>query len=90
MKVLGAFVKPKGMIIHLYRPSLVLKVAFHLSLNANLMVATLQNNLREDGGSKHHVQHVIQSGNGESTFNGDLIDSATINAYSPRIVFLWS
>jgi len=33
MKVLGAFVKPKGMIIHSYRPSLVLKAVFTLHLD---------------------------------------------------------
>jgi len=32
MKVLGAFVKSKGMFIHSYRPSLVLKAVFHSSL----------------------------------------------------------
>jgi hypothetical protein len=32
MKVVGAFIKPKGMTIHSKRPSLYLKVVFHTSV----------------------------------------------------------
>jgi hypothetical protein len=34
MKVVGAFVKPKGMTIHSKRPSLDLKVVFHTSVGS--------------------------------------------------------
>jgi hypothetical protein len=34
MKVVGAFVKPKGMTDHLKRPSLDLKVVFHTSVGS--------------------------------------------------------
>jgi hypothetical protein len=34
MKLVGAFVKPKGMTIHLKRPSLDLKVVFHASIDS--------------------------------------------------------
>jgi hypothetical protein len=34
MKVVGAFVKPKGMISHSKRPSLDLKVVFHTSVGS--------------------------------------------------------
>jgi hypothetical protein len=34
MKVVGAFVKPKGMTNHLKRPSLDLKVVFHTSVGS--------------------------------------------------------
>jgi len=57
-------------------------------MNPNLMVATLQIDLRENGSFKHPVQYVIQSENGEPIFNGNFIDGAIINVHPSRTIFL--
>jgi len=41
MKVLGELVKPKGMANHSYKPNLVLKAIFNLSLCLNLILLYL-------------------------------------------------
>jgi len=37
----------------------------------------------------HHIQHVIQLGNGKTILYCYLVDCATIHAHTPSFIFLW-
>jgi hypothetical protein len=65
MKVVGAFVKPKGMTNHSKRPSFDLKASlpYICLLYWDLMVARLQINLTEVFGSLELIKEIVDSGN---------------------------
>jgi hypothetical protein len=90
MKVVGAFVKPKGMTNHSKRPSFDLKVVFHTSdmFYRDLVVARLQINITEAFGPHELIKEVVDFGNRVPVSDSDFIKSPIINADSPSSIFL--
>ena len=89
IKVVGAFVNPKGMTNHSKRPSLDLKAIFHTLKGAICLVITkLQVNLAEIFGPLELVQKFINSWDWIPILESDLIQHLIVNIESPGSILL--
>jgi hypothetical protein len=90
MKVVGAFVKPKGMTNHSKRPSFDLKAGlpYICLFYRDLVVARLHINITEVFGPCELIKEVVDSGNWVPVSDCDFIQGLVINAESPGSIFL--
>jgi len=91
MKVLGALVKPNGIINHSYKPYFVLKVVFPFIIffHVDLILFTLQIYFRKHTRTMQFIKHIIQSRDRMSTLYSDFIYGSTKSIHMRHVPFFF-